>query len=63
YIQELRIMHSKELLANTMMNIKEIALDCGFETSQYFCTVFRKKIGSTPAEYREFVQGKNMHLI
>ncbi|MFR3794652.1 MAG: helix-turn-helix domain-containing protein [Barnesiella sp.] len=60
YIQELRVMHSKELLTNTVMNIKEIAFDCGFETCQYFCTVFKKKVGSTPIEYREFTQGRNI---
>jgi AraC-like DNA-binding protein len=59
YLQELRIVHSKELLANTTLSINEIAFECGFETCQYFCIVFKNKIGSTPTEYRKFTQGEN----
>jgi AraC family L-rhamnose operon regulatory protein RhaS len=33
--------------------ITDIALACGFNTSQYFATCFRKKFGCTPNEYRQ----------
>ncbi len=38
--------------------IIEIALACGFQSSQYFATVFRKQYGSTPRAYRQATEGK-----
>jgi len=40
------------LIENQEMNILDIAMSCGFESSQYFATVFKKKTGLTPSQYR-----------
>jgi AraC-like DNA-binding protein len=32
--------------------VTDIALDCGFTTSQYFATVFRRQMGRSPRSYR-----------
>lgn len=40
-------------LENTDKPAKEIAEECGFVSSNYFYTFFRKKIGVTPQAYRE----------
>ena len=32
--------------------ITEIALDCGFSSSTYFSTVFRRYVGCTPRQWR-----------
>lgn len=58
YMIELRISKSKELLTNTNMTCQQIAYAVGFETPSYFTIVFKKKVGSTPSEYREFTQGR-----
>ncbi|XZE45047.1 helix-turn-helix domain-containing protein [Pirellulaceae bacterium SH467] len=52
YWQRLRIESSQQLLRSTEKSITEIAIHCGFSTSQYFSSVFRKYVGTTPKEYR-----------
>lgn len=58
YIQEVKINLAKELLTHTSKNIKEIAYELGFENSEYFFTVFRKRAGITPQNYRKLTQGE-----
>lgn len=57
YILGMRIQRSKQLLYSTGLNSQQIAYDCGFESSGYFCTVFQKKTGMTPLQYRRMVCG------
>lgn len=52
YLIELRLEKAKDLLEHTRLPITEIALNCGFEQSQYFATQFRRKVGFTPREWR-----------
>lgn len=56
YITELRIQKSKELLTNTALTNKEIAFESGFDNADYFCTVFKRKTGLTPHQYRDMTQ-------
>lgn len=60
YLQEVRILKSKELLTNTAKHIKEITFEIGFNNREYFTTLFRRKTGYTPDKYREFTQGRNL---
>jgi len=60
YLTELRLQRSKELLTNTSLTSQEVSFEVGFENSDYFCTVFKKKTGMTPIKYREITQGKNL---
>ena len=53
YLTKLRIEKAKELLMHTNEKIYKIAEDVGYQNSQYFVTIFRKKTGVTPAEYRK----------
>lgn len=55
-IKEVRIDKAKELLLTTDKNITEIAFEVGFSSSQYFATVFKKEVGSTPGEYVQTTQ-------
>ena len=57
YILEMRIQRSKQLLCSTELNSQQIAYDCGFESSGYFCMVFRKNVGTSPLEYRRMACG------
>ncbi len=52
FLTELRINQSKKLLKTTDMSISDIALMCGFSNINYFPTIFKKKTGLTPSEYR-----------
>jgi AraC-like DNA-binding protein len=40
------------LLANGEMTKKEIAIELGFD-QEYFCSVFKKKMGMTPTEWQK----------
>lgn len=52
YQQELRIQRAKELLATTSLSVKEIAYRLNFDSSDYFSSKFRAKVGITPGDYR-----------
>jgi AraC family L-rhamnose operon regulatory protein RhaS len=54
YLTECRVNKAKRLLENQKsMNITEIGMECGFQSSQYFATQFRKQTGISPGEYRK----------
>ncbi len=53
YLTDVRLHHAKYYLLNTSYNITEIAKLCGFSTYNYFCTVFKKKVGIPPREFRK----------
>lgn len=55
YLIDLRIRHACSLLIATgkrEMNVKEIALQCGFSDPLYFSRIFHKHLGIAPSEYR-----------
>jgi AraC-like DNA-binding protein len=56
YWLRLRIDHAQHMLLESIRPIADIALDCGFSTTQYFSLVFRKYAGMNPNEYRERFQ-------
>lgn len=53
YITGKRMDEAKDLLNTTHLRIKEIAHQVGYEDSNYFCRLFKKKFGITPKEYRK----------
>jgi YesN/AraC family two-component response regulator len=52
YINRLRIEEAKRLLRQTDMNMKEIAVNIGYNNEQSFFRYFRKLEGLTPGEFR-----------
>lgn len=52
YAIKLRLQEAIEMLYNADMNISEIALRCGYEDIFYFSKLFKKHLGSSPANYR-----------
>lgn len=52
YVSEQRIQRAGVLLQQSSLQINEIAVRSGFSSPEYFCTVFRRKTGQTPKEYR-----------
>lgn len=53
YQQELRIQRAKELLSTTDLSVKEIAYRLNFESSDYFSSKFKLKVGISPVEFRK----------
>lgn len=52
WLNEIRIDHSKMLLADTDYSIGEIAEICGFANLYYFSNTFKKHVGISPKEFR-----------
>ncbi|MGN0107165.1 MAG: helix-turn-helix transcriptional regulator, partial [Hominilimicola sp.] len=52
YITQIRLQHACELLTDTNKSVTAIAMECGFNSSMYFCKTFKKNIGMTPSEFR-----------
>lgn len=52
YLEELRMGHACRLLVESTMSIADIASACGFDSPSYLDTVFRRKKGLTPVQYR-----------
>ena len=56
YVNDLRIGKACQMLFDTTHSIAEVCYSCGFNNLSNFIRIFRKKKGSTPSEYREYVQ-------
>lgn len=52
YLRQLRICHAQYLLQHSEQMISEIAMQCGFEDSNYFSVVFSREVGMTPGQWR-----------
>lgn len=53
YILNYRISIAAGMLTGSDLNVTEICKLCGFESPSYFSLMFKKRIGSTPKEYRK----------
>ncbi len=59
YLNNIRLRNAEQLLRNTASPISEVALQCGFYDSSYFCTCFNKVYGMPPHRYRNQLRIKN----
>ena len=53
YINRLRLEHSRRLLRDTRLSIRDVSVQCGFESPAYFSLLFRERFGRTPSAYRK----------
>lgn len=53
YLNNVRIGHAEKLLLETNKSITSIALESGFESSNYFGDIFKKRNGISPSEFRK----------
>lgn len=53
YVDELRIIRTRELLGQTDMPIEKIALEVGYENLTSFYRFFKKQTGVSPGTYRD----------
>lgn len=56
YLNHVRLMHAKQMLAGTDFSIGEIAQKCGYYNEQGLFRAFRRAEGVTPGEYRKSAQ-------
>lgn len=57
YLFRIRIERAKTLLRETDVKIIDIAMECGYATSQYFANSFKQATGATPSQYRKNFTG------
>ncbi len=54
YLNYLRVKKAKMLLKdNEHLSVLDIALECGFSSSQYFASIFKRFTGQTPSDIRK----------
>ena len=56
YLTNVRISHACQLLTKTTHSVAEICFACGFNNLSNFIRIFKKKKGSTPSDYRTFIE-------
>lgn len=54
YVNRIRLRHACNMLENSNLCTKEIAVECGFNSTEYFYYIFKKHMSQTPREYRNF---------
>ena len=52
FLTDYRVGVARNLLVTTEMSLAEIAERTGFKSQQYLCSVFRSRVGSSPARLR-----------
>lgn len=57
YVQQQRILRSKQLLEDPRKDIVDIALQIGFSSQAHFTAAFRRMTGTTPARWRSDFTG------
>lgn len=58
YLQNIRINTAIDLLKTSNLSIAEIAYKVGYQDTNYFTTLFKKHLATTPNAYRETVRAK-----
>ena len=53
----LRLQKAQELLADSTLNISEVAAVVGYNNPLYFSRIFKKYVGSPPRDYQ--IQARN----
>ncbi|QHW32834.1 response regulator [Paenibacillus rhizovicinus] len=54
FVQEIRIDRARRLLKDPGIKVYEVADRVGIQTSAYFTYLFKKMVGCTPQEYRDY---------
>ena len=56
YLNTIRIRKACEMIKSGKLSLTEIAMKCGFNSSSYFCKVFKVEKGVSPTEYKKQYQ-------
>ena len=52
YLTKLRLKNATEMLISSTKTVSFVAESCGFNTTTYFCNVFKKEYGCSPLKYK-----------
>ena len=52
YLTDVRLRHSVQMLESTAKRVQDVAQAVGYPNVSYFSTIFKKKYGMSPYEYR-----------
>lgn len=52
YLLELRLVCARNLLSETELSIKEVAMQTGFQDEHYFSRLFQRKLNLSPSQWR-----------
>jgi AraC-like DNA-binding protein len=67
FLSRLRVRASRRLLRETTLSVTDIAMECGFSSSQYFSKIFRRYQGHEPTHFRHLVEevrkGRGIHYL
>jgi len=58
YVSDFRVARAKELLASSDMMGYEVAEAVGYPNARYFASIFKKRCGMTPSEFRKTLGGE-----
>ncbi|WP_238533128.1 helix-turn-helix domain-containing protein [Bacillus methanolicus] len=58
FIRQVRISKAIQYLDTSDKTISEISLAVGIPNTAYFITLFKKKTGYTPVDYRQLISNK-----
>jgi two-component system, response regulator YesN len=61
YLTMIRVEHAKHLLEETNNGTAKIALSVGYDNQGYFSSVFKKKTGVSPKQYRKSLNNKGLY--
>ena len=53
YLNTIKIREACAMIKEGKLNLTEIAMQCGFNSSSYFCKVFKAEKGISPTEYKK----------
>ncbi|WNS44037.1 AraC family transcriptional regulator [Paenibacillus sp. MMS20-IR301] len=53
YLNNIKIQHACSLLVNSRLSVLEIGNACGFNSSMYFCKIFKQALNVTPSGFRK----------
>lgn len=53
YLTDIRLNYAKQLLKHSNLSVTQISFSVGFNDSNYFSNVFKRKIGASPLLYRQ----------
>ena len=54
YLTDTRMEHAKELLRDKKFKLYHVAEQVGYDDPNYFAKIFKKQVGVTPSEYRDW---------
>ncbi|MBQ9143133.1 MAG: helix-turn-helix transcriptional regulator [Lachnospiraceae bacterium] len=58
FLTEVKLSHAMSLLLNSRLPISEVANQCGYQNSNYFCDAFKKVMGVSPLKFKKSRKGQ-----